>query len=45
MHGAASIESWATKYKDIIALFVTSGDVARTQTALQAACKDAKVCM
>lgn len=45
MHGAATIESWATKYKDIIALFVTSGDVARTQTALQAACKDAKVCM
>lgn len=44
MHGAASIESWATKYKDIVALFVTSGDVAKTQTALAAACKDAKVC-
>lgn len=44
MHGAASIESWATKFKDIVALFVTSGDVAKTQTALAAACKDAKVC-
>lgn len=44
MHGAASIESWATKFKDVVALFVTSGDVAKTQTALAAACKDAKVC-
>ncbi len=44
MHGAAAFESWATKFKDIVALFVTSGDVARTQTALQAACRDAKVC-
>lgn len=43
-HGAASIESWATKYKDIMALFVTSGDVAKTQAALQAACKDAGIC-
>lgn len=44
MHGAAAFESWATKYKDIIALFVTSGDVARTQASLQAACKDAGIC-
>ena len=44
VHGAASIESWLTKYKDIVALFVTSGDVAKTQTALQAACIDAGVC-
>ena len=44
MHGAAAFESWATKYKDIIALFVTSGDVAKTQASLQAACKDAGVC-
>lgn len=44
MHGAAAVESWATKYKDIVALFVTSGDVARTQAGLQAACKDAGVC-
>jgi len=44
IHGAASFESWATKYKDAMALFVTSGDVAKTQAALQAACKDAGVC-
>ncbi len=44
IHGAASFESWATKYKDAIALFVTSGDVAKTQATLQAVCKDAGVC-
>jgi glucose/mannose transport system substrate-binding protein len=44
VHGAAAIESWAVKYKDIMALFVTSGDVAKTQASLQAACKDASVC-
>ncbi len=44
IHGAAAIESWATKYKDALALFVTSGDVAKTQATLQAACKDAGVC-
>jgi glucose/mannose transport system substrate-binding protein len=44
MHGAAAFESWATKYKDTMALFVTSGDVAKTQAALQAACKDSGVC-
>jgi len=44
IHGAAAYESWATQYKDAMALFVTSGDVAKTQAALQAACKDAGVC-
>jgi len=44
IHGAAAFESWATKYKDAMALFVTSGNVASTQAALQAACKDAGVC-
>ncbi len=45
MHGAAAYESWATEYKDAIALFVTSGDVAKTQATLQAACKNAGICM
>ncbi|MGQ9626880.1 MAG: extracellular solute-binding protein [Anaerolineae bacterium] len=44
VHGAAAIESWVTDYKDIITLFVTSGDVAGTQIALQEACVDAGVC-
>jgi glucose/mannose transport system substrate-binding protein len=44
IHGAAAFESWATKYKDALALFVTSGDVAKTQATLQQACKDAGVC-
>ncbi len=44
IHGAAAFESWTTKYKDALALFVTSGDVAKTQAALQQACKDAGVC-
>jgi len=44
IHGAAAFESWATQYKDALALFVTSGDVAKTQATLQAACKDAGVC-
>jgi glucose/mannose transport system substrate-binding protein len=44
MHGAAAVESWVTDYKDAITLFVTSGDVAGTQTALQQACVDAGVC-
>ncbi len=43
-HGAATFESFAVKYQDTILLFVTSGDVARTQAALQAACKDSGVC-
>ncbi len=44
VHGAAAKESWLTDYKDAIVLFVTSGDVAGTQTALQQACVDAGVC-
>ena len=44
VHGAASFESWATKYKDVIALFVTSGDVAKAQASLQTACQEAGVC-
>ncbi|MBT9174243.1 MAG: putative sugar-binding periplasmic protein [Syntrophomonadaceae bacterium] len=41
MHGAAAFERWATEFKDIVALFVTSGDVAGTQAALQQACVNA----
>jgi glucose/mannose transport system substrate-binding protein len=44
MHGAAAVESWVTDYKDTVTLFVASGDVAGTQTALQQACVDAGVC-
>ena len=44
VHGAASIESWATDFKDTITLFVSSGDVAGTQEALQGLCVDAAVC-
>jgi glucose/mannose transport system substrate-binding protein len=44
VHGAAAIESWLTEYKDTISLFVTSGDVAGTQAALQKACVTAGVC-
>jgi len=44
VHGAAAIESWVTDYKDAIVLFVTSGDVAGTQAALQQACVAAGTC-
>ncbi|HYM71319.1 MAG TPA: extracellular solute-binding protein [bacterium] len=44
IHGAAASEGWSTEYKDAIALFVTSGDVAATQKALQKACASAGVC-
>ena len=44
VHGAAAIESWVTDFKDAIVLFVTSGDVAGTQAALQQACVEAEVC-
>jgi len=44
VHGAATIESWATAYKDTMALFVSSGDVAKTQTSLGQLCVDAGVC-
>ncbi len=43
-HGAAAIESWLTDYKDVITLFVASGDVASAQAGLQQACVDAGVC-
>ena len=43
-HGAAAYESWAIKYKDILQAFVTSGDTAGAQAALQQACVDAKIC-
>jgi glucose/mannose transport system substrate-binding protein len=43
-HGAAAIESWAVDFKDVMTLFVTSGDVAGAQAALQQACVDAGVC-
>ncbi len=44
VHGAASYESWATDFKDVITLFVTSGDVARTQSALADLCVAAGIC-
>jgi len=43
-HGAAAYESWATDYKDVLTLFVASGDVAAAQTGLQQACVDAGIC-
>jgi glucose/mannose transport system substrate-binding protein len=44
MHGAAAFESWVTDFKDAMALFISTGDVATAQAALQAACVDAGVC-
>ena len=44
IHGAAASESWATAFKDTIALFAARGDVAAAQRALQQACVDAGVC-
>jgi glucose/mannose transport system substrate-binding protein len=43
-HGAAAKESWVTDFKDVITLFVASGDVASAQTGFQQACVDAGVC-
>jgi glucose/mannose transport system substrate-binding protein len=43
-HGAAAVESWLTDYKDVLTLFVASGDVASAQAGLQQACVDAGVC-
>ncbi len=43
-HGAAAKEGWVTTATDVIAAFVTKGDVAATQSALDKACKDAEVC-
>ncbi len=44
VHGAATYESWATSFKDVIALFVSSGDVAKTQTSLGGLCVEAGIC-
>ena len=44
VHGAAAIESWVTDYKDVLTLFVASGDVAAAQAGLQQACVDAGTC-
>ncbi len=44
MHGAAAYESWVADVKDAIALFITTGDVAKTQSALQTACVEAGIC-
>jgi glucose/mannose transport system substrate-binding protein len=43
-HGAAAKESWVTDYKDVVTLFVASGDVASAQAGFQQACVDAGVC-
>ncbi len=43
-HGAAAKEGWVTTATDVIAAFVTKGDVAAAQSALDKACKDAEVC-
>ncbi len=44
VHGAATYESWATAFKDTVALFVSSGDVAAAQTSLGQLCVDAGIC-
>lgn len=44
VHGAAAYESWATDFKDTIALFVANRDVEATQQQLQNLCVDAGVC-
>jgi glucose/mannose transport system substrate-binding protein len=43
-HGAAASEGWLTSITDAMTVFVTKQDVASTQSALQQACVDAKVC-
>jgi len=43
-HGAATIESWATAYKDTMNLFAANGDVAKSQASLGQLCVDAGVC-
>lgn len=44
VHGAATIESWATDFKDILTLFVVSGNVEETQASLGELCVSAGVC-
>ena len=43
-HGAAAAPSWKGAIETAVTSFVASPDVAALQTALVAACKDAKVC-
>jgi glucose/mannose transport system substrate-binding protein len=43
-HGAAAYLSWQADMNDAVILFLTSGDVAGTQTTLQQACVDAGIC-
>jgi glucose/mannose transport system substrate-binding protein len=43
-HGAAAFEKWAVAVSDAMNAFVTSGDVAGTQSALAKACVDNGVC-
>lgn len=44
VHGAATYESWATSYKDTVALFASSGDVAKAQASLGQLCVEAGIC-
>jgi glucose/mannose transport system substrate-binding protein len=44
VHGAAAYESWATDFKDVLTLFVNSGDVATAQSSLADLCVAAGIC-
>ncbi|HZW03717.1 MAG TPA: extracellular solute-binding protein [Anaerolineaceae bacterium] len=44
VHGAATYESWATAFKDTVALFVSDGDVEKAQASLGQLCVDAGIC-
>jgi len=44
VHGAAAFESWATDFKDVLTLFVASGDVAAAQSGLAGLCVAAGIC-
>ncbi|HOR18214.1 MAG TPA: ABC transporter substrate-binding protein [Brevefilum sp.] len=44
VHGAAAFESWATDFKDVLTLFVASGDVATAQSGLAGLCVAAGIC-
>lgn len=44
VHGAAAYESWATDFKDVLTLFVNSGDVAAAQSDLAGLCVAAGIC-
>jgi hypothetical protein len=43
-HGAAAAPSWKGAIETAVTSFVANPDAAALQTALVAACKDAKVC-